>query len=143
MNKWISAFIVPTTLFLSAMPLHALAQTSSAELGIDCTDPQDQMSMNICSYEDWQAADKELNAVWKVVRNQMKETDEFLSEEMRGADAALLKSQRAWIDYRDGTCEAEGFQARGGTLEPLLVNSCRARLTKARTAELREISPDR
>lgn len=108
---------------------------------IDCTDPQDQTSMNICAYRDWEAADRELNEVWPVIRNRLRESDSSLPEELKGAEEALLKSQRAWIDYRDGTCEAEGFQARGGTLEPLIVSSCLARLTRLRTTELQEIAP--
>jgi uncharacterized protein YecT (DUF1311 family) len=51
----------------------------------------------------------------------------------------LLKAQRAWIDYRDGQCEAEGFQARGGTMEPMLVAGCIANLTDQRTKELKQL----
>ena len=89
--------------------------------------------------EDWQAADKALNAVWPKVRAAVKKNDAELKAvdpSLVGADAALMKAQRAWIDYRDGQCEGEGFYARGGSLEPLLVTTCKTRMTSERTEEL-------
>ena len=129
-------------LFAGALLVTAAFSASPAGAQeVDCTDPQDQFSMNTCAHRDWEDADRELNAVWPIIRNRLRESDSFQPEELKGGEKALLKSQRAWIDYRDGTCEAEGFQARGGTLEPLIVSSCLARLTRARTKELQEIAP--
>ena len=54
------------------------------------------------------------------------------------ADGALRAAQRAWIGYRDGQCTLVGFEARGGTMEPMLVSGCKATLTRARTKELRD-----
>lgn len=56
-----------------------------------------------------------------------------------GALEALKKAQRAWIGYRDGQCELAGFEARGGSMEPMLVSGCLAELTRKRTDELRKI----
>jgi uncharacterized protein YecT (DUF1311 family) len=53
-----------------------------------------------------------------------------------GYEETLKKAQRAWIAYRDAVCEYEGYEARGGTMEPMLVNGCLARLTRTRTKEL-------
>lgn len=133
LTMWVLAF------FLVLIPT---GTTVAGAQEVDCTDPQDQTSMNICSYRDWQAADKELNAIWPDIRSKMKETDTYLDDHLKGAEAALLKAQRAWIDYRDGNCAAEGFYARGGTLEPLIVNSCLARMTRQRIEELQGILPD-
>jgi uncharacterized protein YecT (DUF1311 family) len=58
---------------------------------------------------------------------------------MKGAEQALVKAQRAWIDYRDAECNAAGFQARGGTMEPMLVAGCLADITDKRTKELKEL----
>ncbi len=133
MNKF---FLVTTAI----LPMIFCAAPTHAQ-DVDCTDPQDQTSMNICAYRDWEAADRELNAVWPFIRNRLRESDSFQPEELKGGEEALLRSQRAWIEYRDGTCEAEGFQARGGTLETFIVSSCLARLTRHRTKELQEIAP--
>ena len=110
----------------------------------DCSkaDELPQMGMNYCAYEDWQTADKALNDLWPKIRAAMKKDDAELKKidpSLVGADAALMKAQRAWIDYRDGQCEGEGFYARGGSLEPLLVATCKARMTRERTEELRTL----
>ena len=52
---------------------------------------------------------------------------------------ALLKAQRSWIAFRDGHCETEGFKYRGGSIEPLIVHSCRATLTRQRTQQLNSL----
>jgi uncharacterized protein YecT (DUF1311 family) len=41
--------------------------------------------------------------------------------------------------YRDAQCEAAGFQARGGTMEPMLVAGCIADITEVRTKELKAL----
>ena len=107
----------------------------------DCTKADDlpQQGMNYCAYEDWQTADKALNAVWPMVRARMKAMDaenaEYVPEQANGAEN-LLKAQRAWIDYRDGQCEAEGAQFAGGSIRPLITISCKTTLTRKRTEEL-------
>ena len=56
-----------------------------------------------------------------------------------GAVDALKRAQRSWIGYRDGQCELAGFEARGGSMEPMLVSGCLADLTRKRTAELKSV----
>jgi uncharacterized protein YecT (DUF1311 family) len=107
---------------------------------IDCAKPVTQMDMNICADRDYQAADKELNAQYKKTRAAMVSFDADLKDNLKGAEKALVKAQRAWVDYRDGECEAEGFAARGGSMEPMLVSNCLARLARQRTKELRQIA---
>jgi uncharacterized protein YecT (DUF1311 family) len=122
-----------------ALPLVlAAAAPTAAEDNIDCSNAIAQAEMNICAEQDFEAADAELNAVWKDARKAAKEMDADLSDELKGADKALLAAQRAWIGYRDAQCELEGFQARGGTMEPQLVATCKAYTTRARTKELKE-----
>jgi uncharacterized protein YecT (DUF1311 family) len=65
--------------------------------------------------------------------------DADLDGDMKGAEKALVTAQRAWIAYRDAECEARGFQARGGTMEPMLVAGCIADVTDARTKELKTL----
>src|SRR5205085_7185599 len=43
---------------------------------------------------------------------------------------------------RDAHCRGESFEARGGSMQPMLYEGCRATLTRARTAELRGPNPD-
>lgn len=107
---------------------------------IDCENAEAQQEMNWCAARDYEAADAELNAVWKKVVQGARDADKDLAEMgddgRPGYEETLRKSQRAWIGYRDAWCDYSGFEARGGTLEPLLVSSCLADLTRARTKEL-------
>lgn len=107
---------------------------------LDCNNAQTQSEMTECAGNDFNKADKALNAQWKLTRAALVETDANLDAEQKGAEKALLKAQRAWIDYRDGHCEAEGFSVRGGSMEPMIVASCKARLTDARTKELKSMA---
>lgn len=113
---------------------------SAEDQPVDCKNAVTQTDMNICAARDHEAADKELNAQYKKTRAAMVAWDAELEGDQKGAEKALLKSQRAWIDYRDGECAAEGFQARGGSLEPMLVSGCMAKLTRQRTKELADLA---
>ncbi|MDI7860668.1 lysozyme inhibitor LprI family protein [Rhizobiaceae bacterium n13] len=106
----------------------------------NCTDPQTQTDMNICANLDFQNADKALNEQYRKTREIMRSWDSDLSESAKGAEKALLKAQRAWIDYRDGHCQAVGFQVSGGSIAPLVVSNCLADLTRTRTAELKQLA---
>jgi uncharacterized protein YecT (DUF1311 family) len=57
-------------------------------------------------------------------------------DEPKGADKALLAALRAWVDRREANCEF-GFEARGGSMQPMLVSACMAETTRARTRELK------
>ncbi|WLR99121.1 lysozyme inhibitor LprI family protein [Shinella sumterensis] len=107
---------------------------------VDCDNAETQMDMNICAGRDYKAADEELNVVYKKALAAAVETDEGfkdMGDQYVGAVDALKRAQRSWIGYRDGQCDLAGFEARGGSLEPLLVSSCLADLTRKRTAELK------
>jgi uncharacterized protein YecT (DUF1311 family) len=112
--------------------------------GWNCDDPQVQQEMNWCAGRDFAVADERLNAQWKITSEVMKQRDvewaEIDSSDRRpGFFDSLLEAQRGWLRYRDAHCRVDGYIARGGTLEPLLVSTCKARLTRMRTDELREL----
>ncbi len=112
---------------------------------LNCDEPQTQMDMNFCAARELEEADSELNAVYKKVRAAMAKSDAEIatySPELKGAVDALVKGQRGWIEYRDGHCETYGFQARGGSMEPMLVAGCKAELTRTRTRELQSLIDD-
>ncbi|MBB4214745.1 uncharacterized protein YecT (DUF1311 family) [Rhizobium sp. BK212] len=106
---------------------------------IDCNSPKTQSDMTACEAARHEAADKALNAQYKKTRAALAAIDKDLDGDMKGAEQALVKAQRAWIDYRDAECDAFGFQARGGTMEPMLVAGCLANITDKRTKELKEL----
>ncbi|MEM1366144.1 MAG: lysozyme inhibitor LprI family protein [Pseudomonadota bacterium] len=96
----------------------------------DCTDPASmpQQQMNYCAAKDFERADAALNAAWKLIYPDY-------GKSMEGDDH-LLNAQRAWLRYRDAQCDAEGLNVEGGSLEPFIVATCRARMTQDRTTEL-------
>lgn len=109
----------------------------AAEMGV-------QQDMNICAHRDYLIADAALNAQWRLTRQAMQERDGEADkpdwDDRPGYFDTLLEAQRAWIAYRDAHCRSEGYAARGGSLEPLLVSTCKTHLTKLRTAQLRELA---
>ncbi len=109
---------------------------------VDCQKAVRQMDLNICADQEYQAADAGLNKTYREAIVAMRETDRELGDidaAYVGAVEALKKAQRSWIGYRDGQCELAGFEARGGSMEPMLVSGCLAELTRKRTAELKEL----
>ena len=106
----------------------------------DCDDPATQTEMNRCAVIAYQASDAELNDQWAVTAADMKQRDVGAIDDGRpGYFDTLLASQRAWLAYRDAHCTAVGYYARGGTLESLLVSTCKTDLTEQRTRDLRDL----
>ncbi|RID90630.1 DUF1311 domain-containing protein [Gemmobacter lutimaris] len=120
----------PASLALLALSLPAAAQE------VDCANPTFQMEMTYCAEQDWNRADVALNAAYKEARALLQRMDAELPADQRGAAEYLKKAQRAWIEFRDAACAAEGYLMHGGSAEPMLVYSCLARLTDQRTGDL-------
>lgn len=116
---------------------------AGAASGLDCENAITQLDMNRCAGIEYQQADDALNAQWKATAQIMKRRDaEFgkaFDEGREGYFQTLLDSQRAWLQYRDKHCANEGYLFRGGSMEPLMVSTCKTRLTRLRTEELREL----
>ncbi|MGL4237530.1 lysozyme inhibitor LprI family protein [Tabrizicola sp.] len=124
----------PVLVILACMAGHA----ASADVA-NCANAVTQMELNECAYADWQAADADLNAVYKVVIARLKQWDANLPRDEKSTVETLRQAQRAWIIFRDKTCEAEGDAMDGGSAEPLLVYGCMRRVTIDRTVELQEM----
>ena len=113
----------------------------------NCENPQAQQEMNYCAGEDFRRADAELNAAYRTAVAEAQQADReyrLLDAEAGGRptnepgwEATLREAQRGWVAFRDANCRLESFEARGGSMQPMLDAGCRATLTRARTAELR------
>jgi uncharacterized protein YecT (DUF1311 family) len=117
-------------LVLVALSLPAAAQE------VDCQNAVTQTEMNQCAYEDWEAADADLNEAYQRAMALLEQWDADLPEAEQGGAMALKGAQRAWITFRDKACEAEGYAMKGGSAEPLLVYGCMRQLTEDRTSQL-------
>ncbi|MEO8242889.1 MAG: lysozyme inhibitor LprI family protein [bacterium] len=103
---------------------------------VDCANAEAQVELTYCAEQDWNAADKALNAAYKDAVAAAKEIDAGLDAKDQGALDYLKQAQRDWIKFRDDACAAEGYAMHGGTGEPMLIYGCRARLTRERTEGL-------
>ena len=120
------------------VPLLLIAGPLPAQPASDCGNAITQLDLNQCAAADYEAADRDLNRVWKQARARAQELDAELEGRLKGAEEALLAAQRGWIAYRDGHCKLAGFDARGGSMEPMLVSGCLAGTTRSRTRELQD-----
>ena len=117
-------------LVLACLSLPATAQE------VDCANAVTQMDMNQCAYDDWEAADAELNDAYGQAMVLLQGWDADLPKDEQGGAQALKEAQRAWITFRDKACEAEGYAMKGGSAEPLLVYGCMRQLTEERVGHL-------
>ena len=123
---------------ITALLLLAAAPAAADE---DCGDLP-QQPMNQCFYRAYERADAEMNAQWKLTAAAMKQDDRDLDrtyDKEPGYFDTLLASQRAWLTYRDQQCLSESFEARGGSMAPMLNSSCRITLTQERTRQLKAL----
>ncbi len=88
---------------------------------------QSQQEMNRQAEAEAEVADKELNAVYKMLMTGLDDEGKVL----------LKTSQRAWLVYRDAEAAFAADEMRGGSAAPLLYSGSIAALTKARTLGLR------
>lgn len=111
----------------------------AAEPEAACDQAKTQLEMNECAANEFTAADKALNLQYQATRKVMKTWDNDAGADA-GAEAALLKAQRAWIGYRDAQCDLAGVQTTGGSMQPMIISGCKADLTRKRTAELKSLA---
>ena len=84
--------------------------------------------MNDCSKKEFEKADAELNKVYKQ-----------LMGKLEGEHKDKLKAtELTWIKYRDSNCECEAYLNQGGTIYPLVYNSCLTKMTNNRIKEIKE-----
>ena len=126
--------LAAAVLFVSAIA--AFAQDGASAL--DCGKATAQPDLNDCAYREYEAEDEALNAEYRKALAKARALDDEYEGPPAAVDA-LKSAQRAWIGYRDGQCEFAGFEARGGSMEPMLVSGCLADLTRKRTAELKAL----
>ncbi|MDM0008305.1 lysozyme inhibitor LprI family protein [Variovorax sp. J22G73] len=112
---------------VAALALFAgAAQAAGADEPVDCNPNGNQLQMNDCAVRDFRAADAVLNIRYGEVMN-------TLSPQMR---VALRNEQRAWLKGRDPACKRASKANEGGSIWPLVFNSCLEKSTRKRTAEL-------
>ena len=96
----------------------------------NCGDPQTQLEMNQCAAADYAKVDRELNRSYDAYRAR-------LGEEQK---RQLREAQRAWIRFRDLSCQFESSAVKGGSAYPFILQSCLASMTRSRLRQLSELA---
>ncbi|MGZ2258818.1 lysozyme inhibitor LprI family protein [Roseobacter sp. A03A-229] len=121
-----------------ALGFAALGLCAAAQAQVlDCEDPTTQVEMTGCAGLAAEAADQELNAVWKSAVTVARTRDTSDQSGAPPSEDILREAQRSWISFRDQACSAEATVARGGTMASQLFLICLERLTRQRTEDLR------
>ncbi|WP_224814443.1 lysozyme inhibitor LprI family protein [Hasllibacter sp. MH4015] len=95
---------------------------------LDCSDRSalPQIALTECAARDNQFWDRLLNDAYQQV---IARSDAAREENLRAA-------QRAWITFRDLTCQMEAADYEGGSIQPMILQACLARLTERRARDL-------
>jgi len=93
---------------------------------------QTQAQLNAQAGAAYTRADAAMNREWRA-------TQAYMRGEGARFAARLLDSQRAWLKFRDAQCAIEGAETEGGSMQPMQIASCKARLTNERTVQLRNL----
>ncbi len=120
----IAVLTVTSTLSSTLIAIPAQSQ----EPAIDCKAAKTQMAMNYCAYQDFKAADAELNQVYRQLRKSYKGMAQ---------DRQLVDAQLVWIKFRDADCKFSADRFKGGSIAPLIYSGCQTNLTKQRIESLK------
>ena len=127
-NNIIWATFTASSLLLAAgFLLPSKASNNSVEIAQqpNCKSPQTTLDMNICSSQEFKAADIKLNQLYQQLLPQIN-----TKQKQR-----LITAQRTWVKFRDETCDYESGQFEGGSVAPSIYGYCRARVTKERVKD--------
>ncbi len=103
--------------------------TKSFSQTIDCAHARTQTDMNFCAQKEYEAADKELNVLYKSIIAKLTPSQKTI----------LILSQRKWISYRDGYCKIYASVYEGGSIASGIISGCKTGTTRARISELKEL----
>jgi len=119
------AIVLPVATFLGALPGNA-ASNDDPFKGTDCKKAQAQMDLNYCADRDFQAQDKALNALYRLLMSKYDVKSQGL----------LKTAEKTWIAFRDSECTFETASSEGGSIQPMEYSGCLSELTRARIKQL-------
>lgn len=118
---------IASALLLSCLVLLPVSAQKRAAKN-PCDDARTQLEMNVCADKQYKIAAAGLNRIYiRFVGT--------LDGDMR---AKLRAAEESWLKYRDDNCAYEAAVYEGGSMKPMVYSFCLERMTKARTAELRD-----
>ena len=114
-------------LILATMSLCVFMARDMSASERDCGDAESTAEMRTCANELYEAADAELNRVYRQLASQ-------LSDKRR---EKLKAAQQAWIAFRDKSSTFAASVVEDGTMYPILEVMELTTMTKLRTEQLR------
>jgi len=97
-----------------------------AASAVNCGDLTTQSGMNQCAAAEYKKSDQALNQVYARYRSGLDE----------GQKRQLMEVQRAWIRFRDLSCEFKSSGIQGGSVHPFALANCMTEMTEQRIREL-------
>jgi uncharacterized protein YecT (DUF1311 family) len=116
-------------LLLAFLPLSAFAQVLAP-----CDGAGGTPDLNACVYSRFEAQDKTLNKVYKVVLDQLRSYEE---PGRRSAADRLVMAQRNWVKFREQDCRAQEALVYPGTAHTVMFYNCMQERTIQRIKELK------
>ena len=107
----------------------------------DCSNAQTNMEMTACAWDEYKAADKELNAVWQKIIADIKSRDEeyLPAQEKQAWLKGMTDAEKAWATFKDADCNVGvAHEWWGGSGSSLAVGACLRDHTVQRLNELKE-----
>ena len=86
-----------------------------------------QMELNQCAGAELKQADAAMNAAY----------GQLMERIGPKAREGLRDAQKAWLPFRDKSCALEGLGSEGGSIRPMILAGCLAKLTAERTRALK------
>ena len=81
------------------------------------------------AYTEYSKVDKELNLIYNRLKTKLRAIDKV----------ALVKSQKAWINYIKADCAFMGQESSGGVIADKRTNACKIDMMRQRTIQLKDI----
>ncbi len=100
---------------------------------INCNNPIGSYEESYCSEMAFKKTDKQLNEIYKKYKSMLNNEEAKL----------LLKSQKGWIELRDGQCELLSYESKDTTGCLAEINDCFEEITAKRVKELNIMLKDK
>lgn len=128
-NSIIWATFTASSLLLAAgflLPSQASNNRVQIAQQPNCKSPQTTLDMNVCSTQEFKAADTKLNQLYQQLQAKINSKQK----------QRLTGAQLTWVKFRDENCNYEAGKFEGGTLAAPTYVYCKARVTQERVKDL-------
>lgn len=102
-----------------------------AEYEIECGGATTPREITNCATDELNKANKELFALWSLVKEQVEKFEGFQLN-VKAYKKALLASQRTWLKFRKAHCDWAAYEYQDGAAGMMVKALCLASVTRER-----------